>query len=134
MVTRKAECACGQLSAVCTGEPFRVSVCHCLDCKRRTGSAFSFNARWKTEDVTIAGRAKEFTRVGDEGHSSIFSFCPECGVTVHYRMVDQPDAVAVPAGAFADPSFPQPFVSVYHGEDRRHRWVEIRCEPLEIID
>ena len=46
MVVRRAECACGQLSAVCSGEPMRVSVCHCLACKRRTGSAFSYNARF----------------------------------------------------------------------------------------
>jgi hypothetical protein len=39
MVRRRAECCCGQLAAVCEGEPIRVTVCHCLNCKRRTGSA-----------------------------------------------------------------------------------------------
>ena len=53
MVTRRAECSCGQLSATCSGEPVRVSVCHCLSCKRRTGSAFSFNARFAEMDVSI---------------------------------------------------------------------------------
>ncbi|TIT73020.1 MAG: aldehyde-activating protein, partial [Mesorhizobium sp.] len=32
MVTRRAQCSCGQLSATCVGKPVRISVCHCLDC------------------------------------------------------------------------------------------------------
>ena len=134
MVTRRAECSCGQLSATCSGEPLRVSVCHCLACKRRTGSAFSFNARFAEADVTIEGRAAAFTQTGDEGSRSTFSFCPECGTTVHYRNDRLPGMIAVPVGAFADPSFPPPTVSVYHDETRRHPWVEIRTKPLDIID
>ncbi len=94
MVTRRAECSCGQLAAVCTGEPVRVSICHCLACKRRTGSAFSFNARFPEGSVSIEGRSKEFTRIGDEGGRVTYSFCPECGTTVHYRIDRQPGLVA----------------------------------------
>ena len=127
MVVRRAECSCGQLSAVCSGEPVRVSVCHCLACKRRTGSAFSFNARFAGDNVSIEGRAAEFTRIGDEGGRVTYGFCPDCGTTVHYRIDDQPDLVAIPAGAFADASFPAPFVSVYH-ETRRCQWVDVRLD------
>jgi len=130
MVTRRAECSCGQLSAICSGDPVRISVCHCLACKRRTGSAFSFNARFTEDKVSIHGRSAEFTRLGDEGGRVIYSFCPDCGSTVHYRIDTQPGLVAIPAGAFADVSFPPPHFSVYH-ESRRYKWVEIRTEPLK---
>jgi hypothetical protein len=129
MVTRRAECSCGQLSAVCSGEPVRVSVCHCLACRRRTGSAFSFNARFAEAEVAITGRAKEFTRIGDDGGRVTYSFCPDCGTTVHYRIDMQPGLIAIPVGAFAELSFPAPAYSVYH-ESRRHPWLEIRAEPL----
>jgi hypothetical protein len=76
---RRAECSCGQLAAICTGEPVRVSVCHCLDCKRRTGSAFSNNARFRDEAVMIEGRAKEYTRISDAGSRVTYSFCPIAG-------------------------------------------------------
>ena len=79
MVTRRAECSCGRLSATCSGEPVRISVCHCLACKRRSGSAFSYNARFAEDKVTFAGRSKAFTRIGDEGGQVIYSFCPKCG-------------------------------------------------------
>ena len=131
MSARRAQCSCGQLSAVCTGEPVRVSVCHCLECKRRSGSEFSFNAQWAAENVVITGAAKEFARIGDEGTRAVFSFCPECGVTVYYRPA-KPGIVAIPAGAFADVSFPQPGVSVY--EERKCAWMEIHAEPLERWD
>ncbi|HEY8004818.1 MAG TPA: GFA family protein [Phenylobacterium sp.] len=130
---RRAQCGCGQLSATCSGEPVRVSVCHCLDCKRRTGSAFSWTSRWPRAAVTTEGRTSEFIRTGDEGGRSINSFCPDCGTTVYYRMEDQPEQIAIPAGGFADPAFPPPRVSVYD-PFRRCDWVDIRAEGLERID
>jgi hypothetical protein len=130
-MTHRAQCSCGQLSALCAGEPVRVSVCHCLACKRRTGSAFSTNARFPQAAVTVHGRAAEFARIGEEGGRVIYSFCPECGTTVHYRIDDQPGLIAIPVGAFAEVAFPPPFLSFYHAT-RRHAWVEIRADPLKI--
>jgi len=130
---RRAACSCGQLSATCVGEPVRVSVCHCLNCKRRTGSAFSWTSRWAAADVAVEGRSAEFVLVGDEGGRATMSFCPDCGTTVYYRIDRQPDVIAVPVGGFADPGFPPPRVSVYD-PSRRCAWVEIRTEPLERMD
>src|SRR5271165_3511481 len=111
MITRRAECSCGQLAAICSGEPIRVSVCHCLACKRRSGSAFSYNARFASEKVSFEGRAAEFSRIGDNGGRVTYSFCPDCGTTVHYRIDDQPGLIAIPVGAFADAAFPPPLLS-----------------------
>ncbi|HZZ68499.1 MAG TPA: GFA family protein [Phenylobacterium sp.] len=133
MAMRRAECACGQLSATCTGEPVRVSVCHCLACKRRTGSAFSWNARWARANVIVEGRTAEFTRIGDEGGRSTGSFCPDCGTTLYYRVDAQPDLIAIAAGGFADPKFSAPEYSSYD-PSRRCDWVEIRVEDLERFD
>ena len=85
------------------------------------------------QDVSIEGRAAEFTRIGDQGGQVSYSFCPDCGTTVHYRIDTQPGLTAIPVGAFADPSFPPPFQSFYH-ESRRCDWVEVRAEPLKTFD
>jgi hypothetical protein len=85
------------------------------------------------EDVSIQGRAAEFTRIGDEGGRCTYSFCPACGATVYYRIDTQPGLIAIPAGAFADLSFPPPSLSFYHGT-RRCQWVEIRAKPLQTFD
>jgi hypothetical protein len=121
MTARTASCSCGQLTATTTGEPVRVSVCHCLACQRRTGSVFGAQARFRSEAVTIAGASTTYARTGDEGSRATFHFCPVCGSTVHYAMEGMPEFVAIPVGAFAEPGFPAPTVSVY--EDRRHAWV-----------
>jgi hypothetical protein len=118
---RLASCSCGQLTAQVTGDPVRVSICHCLACQRRTGSVFGQQARFPLVNVTVAGESTEYVRVGDEGSRVRFHFCPRCGATVYYALEGLDEFLAIPVGAFADPGFPAPGVSVY--EDRKHGWV-----------
>ncbi len=129
MTTRHAACSCGQLRAACEGEPVRLSMCHCLDCQRRTGSIFGVQARWPRGQVAIAGKATKFVRVGDSGNRIAFYFCPTCGTTVYWVLDEQPDIVAVAVGAFADPKFPPPKFSVY--ESRRHPWA-VLAEDMQV--
>jgi len=131
MVTRRATCSCGQLALTCEGEPVRVSICHCLACQQRTGSVFGVQARFARDRVVIEGTAARFTRVGDSGGHVTFHFCPRCGSTVYWEPDGLPDFVVVAVGAFADPSFPPPTVSVY--EARRHGWALPALE-LEHMD
>ena len=130
-MTREASCSCGQLRVSVEGDPVRISVCHCLACKRRTGSAFGYQARFPIEGFRTEGEYKEYVRHSDEGEERRLSFCPECGSTVFYRLGSQPDVVAIPVGGFADPDFPPPSVSVY--ESRRHSWVRMP-EGIEHIN
>lgn len=126
---RHASCRCGQLSARCAGEPVRISVCHCLNCQRRSGSAFAAQARFPADQVTISGEAKEWVYVGDSGNRAVFHSCPTCSATVWYRNETLPDTIAVPIGGFADPNFPPPHFSVF--ENRKHPWVAILGDEVE---
>lgn len=121
MSHRLACCSYGQLTARVSGEPVRVSICHCLACQRRTGSVFGQQARFRREDVQLAGTSTAFVRAGDEGPGARFHFCPTCGATVWYELLGLEGFLAIPVGAFADPGFPTPTVSVY--EERMHGWV-----------
>ena len=130
MTARTASCRCGQLKATATGEPVRVSACHCLNCKKRSGSAFAVQARWPADQVAIEGRSSTFVMFGDSGNGATFHFCPECGSDVHYEIVGKFDGlVAVPLGAFDDPFFVSPGFSVW--EERKCDWVEISGEDVE---
>jgi len=126
MTNRVASCSCGQLSLTTSEEPLRVSVCHCLACQRRTGSVFGAQARFRRDAVHIAGSSSTYARVGDGGTKATFHFCPQCGAIVYWDFETNPDHVAVPVGAFADPSFPAPTFSVYDG--RRHSWVGLPAD------
>lgn len=129
MTARVASCQCGQLRAECVGEPVRISVCHCLDCQKRTGSAFAAQARWPDTQVTLSGRSSTWVRTADSGRKVTCQFCPNCGSTVSYAIEGSPGVTAIPLGAFADPTFPPPRISVY--EHRKHHWTEVLGEDVE---
>jgi len=123
MSTREAACHCGQLRLEVSGEPRAVSICNCLACQRRTGSAFGMQAGFKADQVRITGRYNNYTRISDEADKKphVFHFCPDCGSQVFYTEPDEPNLVVVSVGSFADPSFPPPTTSGY--DSRRHHWV-----------
>ena len=123
MTTRTASCSCGNVTVTCAGEPAKVSLCHCTECQRRTGSAFGIAAFFAREAVAASGRTNTFRRPADSGFDVVFHFCPQCGGTVWWEPGRMPDLVAVAAGAFADPDFPAPSQVVYGRH--RHRWVRL---------
>ena len=133
MSDRSASCRCGQLKATVTGEPIRVSVCHCLNCQKRSGSAFAAQARWPADQVKIEGRSNSFGMVGDSGGRATFHFCPDCGSDVYYHNEGGADGqIAIPLGAFDDPYFLEPQNSVY--EERKHGWLDIEGDQVEHFD
>ena len=117
MIERTATCACAKLTATATGDPVRVSICHCDGCKRRTGSAFALTSTWAEDQV----RTRRWTRVGESGGAFRGEFCPTCGATVAYRIDARPGMVSIPVGAFADASFPAPHVEVF--AEKAHPWI-----------
>jgi hypothetical protein len=123
METREAACHCGQLRLEVSGEPFAVSICNCLACQCRTGSAFGMQAGFKAGQVQVVGRFSDYARVSDEADRKehVFHFCPDCGSQVFYTEPTEPDLIVVSVGSFADPSFPPPTESGY--DSRRHPWV-----------
>ncbi len=123
MEARAATCHCGQLRLRVTGDPFAVSICNCLACQRRTGSAFGIQAAFKRAQVHVEGRFNDYTRISDEADRKehVFHFCPDCGSQVFYTDPMDPDLVVVSVGSFADSSFPPPTESGY--DSRRHPWV-----------
>src|ERR1700736_571135 len=85
MMTRHAACSCGQLRLEIEGEPSRVSMCHCLECQRRTGAVISNQARFHREQITFAGQATAWSRKAESGNALTFYFCPTCGSTVYWE-------------------------------------------------
>lgn len=118
---RVATCACDQLSVACEDEPVLVSLCHCLECQKRTGSTFGIAAFFVRDRVTVTGEASIHERPSDSGHPVSHHFCASCGSAVFRYPHRKLDYVAIAAGAFADPNFPGPQKSAY--AERRHGWL-----------
>lgn len=129
---RTARCMCGQLSLQCRGEPVRVSVCHCLDCQRRSGSAFAVQTRYACDMVEVSGNTHYWSAIGPSGAETSFFLCPDCGSGGWFMSAGQPELVAIPAGSFADPAFPAPGYSVH--EIRKHDWVSVVGTGIDHYD
>jgi hypothetical protein len=123
MTTRQAACSCGQLHLTVEGEPVRISVCHCLECQRRTGAVASNQAAFRRQQVTVAGNATRWMRRAESGNVITFHFCPICGSTVYWESEHFPGYLAVAVGNFADPTFPAPTIAVW--EQSRHPWLSL---------
>lgn len=124
--SRTASCCCGQLSLTAVGEPSTVSMCHCFECQKRTGSLFGVQARFPDEKTEVKGEARAYTRTGDTGKPVTFYSCPVCSTTLYWQAPVLPGLTAVAVGAFGEPKFPTPHYSVY--ETRQHRWLKIEAE------
>ena len=123
MTTRRAACSCGQLHLTIEGEPARISMCHCLECQRRTGAVISNQARFRPDQVMISGKSTVWNRKADSGSVLTFHFCPICGSTVYWQSESFPGFLVVAIGNFADPDFPAPTIAVW--EESRHPWVAL---------
>lgn len=98
-----------------------MSLCHCLECQKRTGSAFGVAAFYPDQSIKTSGEAKSFRRTADNGHDVDHRFCPKCGSTVFWYPERLRGLVAIAVGAFADPAFPAPNQAVF--PTRKHPWV-----------
>ena len=121
---RTASCHCGKLVLTCTGDPAKVSLCHCFDCQRRTGSLFSVAAFFPRDRVELpAVGARAFRRPSASGRDVSFHFCPDCGSSLWWEPDRLPHLIGVAAGAFADRDFPMPEQAVW--ADHRHAWLDL---------
>jgi hypothetical protein len=130
MSTREARCSCGALRLIVTGEPEFVVACHCLECQRRTGSAFGVGAYFQRAQVQATGTSTLYRRAGQDGRELRLHFCPTCGSTVYWEADFRPGHFGVALGALGDTGLEAPHRSVW--EQSRHPWVAFTHEPLQL--
>lgn len=118
---RTAQCHCGALKAIVSGDPERVYACHCKACQRRTGTVLHYGTSYLKDRVRIEGEHKIYERDADSGFKIRFHFCPNCGSSVFWEGDRNPGNYGVAAGCFADPQFPAPQYSAW--EESMHRWL-----------
>ena len=73
-------CLCGDVRITAMGQPNRVGLCHCLDCRKHHGALFYAAAIFPQDAVTIEGEP-----AGYAGRN----FCPRCGSSVFARSGDE---------------------------------------------
>lgn len=104
-----AGCLCGSVRLVATGQPYRVGLCHCLDCRKHHGALFHAYAVFPQEAVTVEGETRD--------HAGRF-FCPRCGSSVFARSADE---IELSLGALDAPDQLRPSYELW--TVRRESWL-----------
>ncbi len=74
------QCHCGLITYEAEIDPLAVSICHCTDCQRLTGSPYRVTVLCSGDQVRLTGsRPKIYARKGDNGCTRFQHFCPDCG-------------------------------------------------------
>jgi len=126
---RTAQCCCGQASIELEGDPTIHAVCHCKDCKKRTGSAFGISAYFSNSQVRRKIGGVQIYEINNEETRQKRYFCSFCGTTLYWEMSHFPripgvtEMTGVASGCFVDEPLPNPVFSA-NNEDRCV-WLEL---------
>lgn len=91
-------CHCGAIAYEAEIDPERVSICHCTDCQRLTGTAYRVSTVARQEDFRLLrGTPKTYVKHGESGAYSRQFFCPDCGSHL-YRMGEDNAFVGIRVG------------------------------------
>ena len=102
-------CLCGQVRLTARGKPYRVGLCHCLDCRKHHGALFNASAIFPAGTVTIEGETADY-----RGRH----FCPRCGSSVFAVSGDE---IEVALGALDEPDRFAPTYELW--TIRREHWL-----------
>src|SRR5215470_564126 len=116
-------CLCGQVRYSADAEPVFTAVCHCRNCQKQAGTAFSIVVVIPRTALTVTGHTKTFHDTGDSGQPVARRFCPECGSPIFSDVTVMPGLTFIKAGTLDDTSWLDPKMHVYC--DSAERWTPI---------
>lgn len=133
---RTATCCCGQASIQVDGDPKYHLVCHCDNCKQRTGSAFGISAYFADTQISSKRGATEIYEIDTPETRQERHFCKFCGTTLYWKIykfpgIPDPGAVTgIAGGCFVDNPLPAPILSA--NNDGKCAWLEL--PKLKIVE
>ncbi|MCW3015419.1 MAG: hypothetical protein JWO02_2511 [Solirubrobacterales bacterium] len=103
-------CLCGSITYTCDAEPIMTAICHCTECQRQAGTAFSIIVGVPREQLDIKGDSlKVFETIGDDtGATAARNFCGTCGSPIISVLSNAEDIAWIKAGTLDDASWLEP--------------------------
>jgi hypothetical protein len=107
-------CVCGALRYRVNGLPLAVFICHCTNCKQRTGSAFSLSmVSLKKDFQKVSGETLWRDSPGGSGAMHRQHVCPECLTRTHTEMLAYPEIINVRPGTLDQPDLVTPIAQAW---------------------
>ena len=108
-------CLCAAVSYTCSAEPIMAGHCHCIDCRKASGTGHSSLLAVPKDAVNVTGEIKIFDAPADSGNMVGRAFCPNCGCAIYSVNSGMPDLVFIGASSLDDPEIFTPEFVVYAG-------------------
>ena len=122
--SREGGCQCGNVRYRVEGEPIVLTVCHCNECKKQSGSAFGMSLTIRKEDFRLLkGELKTFSRTADSGRLVHCAFCPDCGTRIYHEPLYRKGAINIKPGTLDDTAALEPTIQVW--TIRKHPWLTL---------
>lgn len=116
-------CQCGAVEYTVSVDPLFTYACHCYNCQKRTGSAFSMGLVVSTESLDVRGPLTPWSRVSEEGNTNTRYSCAECGNIIYGIGNTNPELAKLQAGTLEDTSEVEPDVHLW--TCRKQPWVSL---------
>jgi len=106
-------CLCGNVRFETSAEPMFSGNCHCRDCQRSSGGAFTPAIFVPADSVWIQGPVKFFQSRADSGNTIDRGFCPNCGSQLFTKLQMMPNVLGLRAGTLDAPDNFHPTLDMY---------------------
>lgn len=106
-------CLCRAVRFETSAEPVFSGNCHCRDCQRSSGSAYTPGIFVQADSVRIEGTVKYFESKADSGNTIQRGFCPNCGSQLFTKLQMMPDVLGLRAGTLDAPEVFEPTLDMY---------------------
>lgn len=101
------------------GEPATTALCHCTDCQKWTGAAYTSNVVVPRKSFSVTkGSPKSYDAVGDSGKINKHWFCGTCGSSLYTELEVMPDMTCVKSGSLDGGAANHPIAVEFYTKDR----------------
>lgn len=122
-MTMTGQCLCGAISYRVSGEPQMSGVCHCKNCQRQSGSAYSVLFGVMNDQISIQGDPMIYEDRSETGNIVERHFCGKCGSPLLTTVPTQPGVTFVKAGTLDETSHLDP--QMHFWTKSAQKWVVI---------
>lgn len=120
-------CLCGAVRYTVTAEPAMAINCHCKNCQRQSGSAFSTIVGVPEGAVSIEGAYQTYEDHGESGEVVLRDFCGKCGSPLFSRVAAAPGLIFVKVGTLDDTDDFSPAMHLW--TKSKQSWIDLGGTP-----
>ncbi|VAW69319.1 hypothetical protein MNBD_GAMMA09-1648 [hydrothermal vent metagenome] len=118
-----ATCCCANVSITISGKPAINAVCHCDNCKKRTGSAFGLSIYVKNQQIIRISGDTEIYALNNNDVRQKRHFCKNCGTTLYWTVSSLADYTGIAGGCFDNNPLPEPNYTL--SNESRLSWLQL---------